>query len=400
MKFRTLMDSRWQLLPLSWGLAVLSVSNTIYTLSRTRKYRLFQSDIDVKPNTTSVRRVRVDSTAVTASPLRFISDMISSDTAESRAHPEKDRDVWELSIWDPLPVCVRFMCLFSPGHVLIYLIFLPLAPLEPRPSIALFNALVMQAVLSAQMIFLSLRYTQQAKDSAIIQKEVFHEYDTKFVQPRIHPIVRDVGTQISEDQPPVLREFVQVGTPTTLIRKAFISTTGSGNAQLQRLATPVGTKVSTTHSNRDSPSLRHSLPAGYTAGAVTPFAHTPTGYAAAGLDRYDVSTPVAPPSVSSIGTSTSLRPAHSIPSSVLSRAKSPLKKAISMGDMNVTEVASFRMSGDNLADEQRSYEPATSPIKRPEAGRFTGMSPSSSPHPFANMGKHSAVERFPKRWRA
>lgn len=360
----------------------------------------------MKPSTSSVRRVKVQSSPVASSPLRFIADMITSDSAESRAHPDKSRDVWELSVWDPLPVCVRLACLFSPGHVLVYLIFLPLAPLDPRPSVTVFNSLILQVVLSAQMLLLSSRYLQQAKDSAIVQKEVFHEYDAKFVQPRIHPIVRDVGTQMSDDQPVISREFVQVGTPTTLIRRSFIShgnphvdseeatpikrfnspSLRAGNVMKPQIFTPATASRRTelftpALSSHRSSGIRHSLPAGYTPSSNVPAAYTP-----------------APPSTSTVGTSTGMNTNFGGSLGVYSHQKSPLKKAISMGDMN-SDNFSPRGSREAAAYEQSGQEPPSSPTKYSEKRRFASTNINSSPHPFANMGKHSASERFPKRWR-
>ncbi|KAG6034932.1 hypothetical protein E4U41_006296 [Claviceps citrina] len=396
--------------PLSWMLATFSITNAAYAVSRTRRYRLFEADIDVKPNTSSAKRVRVQSNPVASSPLRFVADMLSPDSAESRAHPAKGRDVWELSVWDPLPVCVRLLCLFSPGHVLVYLTSMPLAPLDPRPSVTVFNTLIMQIVLSVQMILLSSRYSQQAIDSAVIQREVFHEYDTKFVQPRIHPIVRDVGTQMSEEQPAISREFVQAGTPTTLIRRSFV-TRGNPHVDSQE-STPhhrfdsvgvsSGTMMkspmftpSTTASRRSEmftpavstirPSaVRHSFPDGYVADQSTPVAHTPA----------------VPPSTSSIGTSTATNTTpYKSSTEAYSRNRSPLKKNISMGDISQDQLGSPQSARETVASEQRSHEPPSSPTRHFEPRRFTGSSLISSPHPFANMGKHSASERFPKRWR-
>ncbi|KAL7933698.1 hypothetical protein V8C35DRAFT_303630 [Trichoderma chlorosporum] len=208
--------------PIVWGLVFFSFVNAAYALTRTRKYRLFEANIEQAPSTPSARRVQVQSSPMTtSSPLQYFADKLAQGSAESRAHPDKNRDVWELAVWDPLPISLRLVCLFSPGHVLAYLLSLPLAPLDPQPSVTVFNAIVMQVLLSGQMLFLSSRFAQQAKDNAIIQKEVMNEYNTKFVHPRLHPVVRDVGTQVAAEHSPKGRGFVQVGTPTTLIRKSY-----------------------------------------------------------------------------------------------------------------------------------------------------------------------------------
>ncbi|KAL7949945.1 hypothetical protein V8C42DRAFT_186494 [Trichoderma barbatum] len=209
--------------PIVWGLVLFSFVNAAYALTRTRKYRLFEANIEQAPSTPSARRVQVQSSPMTtSSSLQYLADRLSG-SAESRAHPDKKRDVWELAVWDPLPISLRIGCLFSPGHVLAYLLFLPLAPLDPQPSVTVFNTILMQVVLSAQMLFLSSRFSQQAKDNAIIQKEVMNEYNTKFVHPRLHPVVRDVGTQVAAEHSPKGRGFVQVGTPTTLIRNSYVT---------------------------------------------------------------------------------------------------------------------------------------------------------------------------------
>ena len=139
--------------------------------------------------------MRVDSSPISSSPLRFLSDIITSTTAESRAHPDDSRHVWEIAVWDPTPICLRLFCLFSPAHVLIYWSFLPLQPLDPRPSVTVVKAIFLSTILSAQSYFLSTYFSQQSKDTSIISKQVLHEYDTKFVHPSLNRPVREVGIQ-------------------------------------------------------------------------------------------------------------------------------------------------------------------------------------------------------------
>lgn len=180
-------------------LTLLSAFNTFYTFWRKRHYRLFEASIDKAPSTPSAHRVRVDSSPVSSSPLRFLSNVLSKETAESRAHPDARRDVWELAIWDPLPISIRLFCLFSPGHVLVYLLFLPTLPSDPRPSVTIVTTLVVATLLSVQLSVLSSSFSQQAKDLALVHKEVMNEYDIKFVHPRTQPLMRDVGTQFSQE---------------------------------------------------------------------------------------------------------------------------------------------------------------------------------------------------------
>ncbi|EAW13996.1 Nur1/Mug154 family protein [Aspergillus clavatus NRRL 1] len=179
-------------------LVCFTALNAFYTFYRKRHYRLFEASIDQPPATPSARRVRVDSTPMTASPLRFLANAVSG-SAQSRAHPDAQRDVWELAVWDPLPICLRLFCLFSPGHVLVYWVLLPTQMSDPRPSVTIVTTLFITALLSVQMSFLCSSFTQQAKDSMLVHKEVLNEYDIKYVHPRTQPVMRDVGTQFSDN---------------------------------------------------------------------------------------------------------------------------------------------------------------------------------------------------------
>ncbi|KAI9795085.1 MAG: hypothetical protein M1816_000107 [Peltula sp. TS41687] len=215
-------------------LTLFSLLNAIYTFQRRRHYRFFQASVDITPSTPSARRVRVDSSPVSSSPLRFLSHLIaatssssSSTAAESRAHPDPTRDVWEIAVWDPFPLCLRLFCLFSPGHVLVYWLFLPTRPQDPRPSTTVLTTIVLGALLSCQLQLLHAGFSQQIKDTALIHKEVLHEYDAKFVHPQLYPLVRDVGTQYHSpeqrrnDQPPRTPDFVHTYTPTVNVNKGF-----------------------------------------------------------------------------------------------------------------------------------------------------------------------------------
>ena len=130
--------------------------------------------------------------------------------------------MWELKVWDPTPLCLRTFCLFSPGHVLVYWLFLPLDPLDPRPSITVVKTLVLAALLSLQLTILQSSFSQLSKDSAVIHKEVQNEYDTKFVRPTIYKPVRDVGTQILSpgETHDSLREVLAY-TPRTYVNRGF-----------------------------------------------------------------------------------------------------------------------------------------------------------------------------------
>ena len=164
-----------------------------------------------------------------SSPLRFISHILSRENAENRTHSDATRDVWEVSVWDPTPLSLRMFCLFSPGHVLIYWLFLPTAVSDPRPSTTVVTTMVLAGLLSAQMLLLQSRFSQQSKDASVIHREVMNEYDTKYVHPRTQPQMRDVGTQYcsreksTRDMPQHqdANDSVDVYAPTFIINRGF-----------------------------------------------------------------------------------------------------------------------------------------------------------------------------------
>ncbi|KAG0637356.1 hypothetical protein HOY80DRAFT_278128 [Tuber brumale] len=197
---------------LSWVLAAGSIFNAIYCFSRKRRYRLFEINIEVEPTTPSARRVPVDSSPTTTSPLRLFGNIMESfmGTPESRSHPDETRDVWEVSVWDPTPLSLRLFAIFSPVHVLIYFLALPMTsnttfsssgfvrfPAPPATNTVgtILMMLATQFILSIQLIYTQMSFTQQAKDTTLIHKEVLHEYDQKFVHPRLNILKRDVAVQ-------------------------------------------------------------------------------------------------------------------------------------------------------------------------------------------------------------
>lgn len=228
--------------------------NAFYTFGRSRHYRLFENSIDAPPSTPSAHRVRVDSSPLSSSPLRFLSSILAGDNAESRSHPDATRDVWELTVWDPTPLSLRIFCFFSPGHILVYWLFLPTAPQDPRPSMTILTTLLLAALLSIQLICLQLFFSQQSKDTSIVHKEVLNEYDTKYVHPRTRPRVRDVGTQHSAvdmngTSPHYLdraNKAVDTYTPTVIVNKGFHT---RPNPNYARYVDAEGSKISISPNN-------------------------------------------------------------------------------------------------------------------------------------------------------
>ncbi|KAI0541603.1 hypothetical protein GGR58DRAFT_434214 [Xylaria digitata] len=372
-----------------WFLIGFSTVNAYYTMYRSRTYRLFEADVEKKPETPSARRVRVQSSPVSSSPLRLLADVMSSESAESRAHPDNTRDVWEISMWDPLPISLRLFCLFSPGHILVYMMFLPFAPLDTRPSVTVFNCLVLQVILSVQLMLFQSRFSQQNKDSSVVQKEVMHEYDSKFVHPLMYPTVRDTGTQFSRDDFGNDTEFVEVGTPSVQLRRGFktrpnpnytkhIDPDNMGSNHKNSIINPalLTPTATTRQSGQFSGDLRNRVlstkPARRSTPGPTPLregtsqsvAYTSTGTGGGGY----------------LG--------------VMNHPNSPLKKAPSLGDL---EFRSPRNNGEMARLEQYQSsrrDRSPSPIKSPR--KSTGAMTSLNPQTSISWGRRQAsYERYP-----
>ena len=206
-------------------LSLFSIVNAVYTFYRKRHYRLFEASVDTTPTTPSAHRVRVNSSPVSSSPLRFLRNVLETTDARSRVHPDAQKDVWELSVWDPTPLCLRMYCLFSPGHILIYWFFLPTVPHDARPSVTVAITLALASLLSMQLIMLQKSFSQQSKDTSLIHKEVLNEYDTKYVHPRTRPLMRDVGTQYDSSAARSGRGsgggVVETFMPVTIVNRGF-----------------------------------------------------------------------------------------------------------------------------------------------------------------------------------
>lgn len=244
-------------------LTLVCALNTFYTFFRKRHYRLFEAPVDVAPQTPSAHRVKLNSSPVSSSPLKFLSTVLGTESAESRAHPDPRQDVWEVAVWDPLPVSLRLFCFFSPVHVALYWMFLPTQSSDPRPSTTVATAIALAFFTSVQLSYLVKCFSQQSKDSALISREVMHEYDTKFVKPRTTPLYRDVATQYSEaantTQPRDERyNNVVVFPPAFVINRGF--KTNPNPNYLQQAAASTSAQTSGTRPADSTPDFRSPLP--------------------------------------------------------------------------------------------------------------------------------------------
>lgn len=334
--------------------------------------------------------------------------MLGDTSAQSRAHPDPTRDVWEIAVWDPIPVCLRLFCLFSPGHVLVYWLFLPTLSSDSRPSVTIFTTLVLEVLMTGQLLLLQTNFSQQEKDTSIIQKEVMSEYDIKFVHPRLNPVMRDVGTQFSgsgTEAKTGREEEIEIYTPSVVLKKGFRTNPNPNYAKhvnpdsvspskpvSRQIFSPAPSFISASfHNPRDSPYNR-KIP--NTSMRQPQFRQT------------------TPNTVTS--TSTSTGDGGSL--GIYSHANSPLKKTSSMFDMQGrdrrdTPKSSLDMAGREIRDQR---EREASPKKRVHGGsdlRPFGRSPlevendrrvsdSNTFNPRARSGnvEQSPYRRGPSRW--
>ena len=343
--------------------------------------------------------------------MRILTDLMSNESAESRANPDKTRDVWEISVWDPLPICLQMFCLFSPGHVLVHMMFLPLETRDPRPSVTVFNCLVLQVILSVQLLMLQARFSQQNKDTAIIQKEVMHEYDTKFVHPRLYPTVRDASTQLSEHD-----AAVEVGTPTVQLRRGFQTRPNLNYVKHfdpEGFSTPPRQKASydpiiTPHAHARRPTrpdaMRSSLgDATAITRRSTPGLPTPMKPVQSRPTTTSISTSTSTSMGANMGTNTGVNPGANTASGaylgIYNHPKSPLKKAApDLGDLG------FRSPRNNSEMAQleqyeayRKREGSASPLK---SARKSAAGPAPAPVPIAwdRPQPPRSYERYPSMW--
>jgi len=362
---------------------VLCLSNTAFTFFRKRQYRLFEQPVEATPSTPSARLVRVDSSPMSSSPLRYLQTVISDATAGRRAHVDPEREVWEVSMWDPQPFNLTLFTLFSPGHLAFYYAMLPPAALDPNPSVKVVMAFVFGVMLSVQLGALRTSFSQQAKDAVLVHGEVMNEYDTKFVRPALNRPVRDVGIQTRESgmtpRGTKTRE-VDVYTPTTFINRGFRT---NPNPNYARQYDPDNLSSEPSESRRTS-----DVGAGTQRGAATSSSSliTPSnayartnGYATSAYSR---------PSTSGQDFSSPLKPHHERlrertpikgdggSLGVYSHAASPLRKAASSNQLMARE--SSKQTGRPTSPLKRTSTPGSglngglsgAGARRRETGRF------------------------------
>ncbi|KAI0372873.1 hypothetical protein BV20DRAFT_990222 [Pilatotrama ljubarskyi] len=104
---------------------------------------------------------------------------------------EEDERVQQLEVWTPGELEMALFGTYSPVHALLW------TALTSANWMMMF--LIMFAV-GVQTRALSRSYEALLKDKAIIAAEVLHEYDEKFVYPRVNPVRKDAAVMTHESE--------------------------------------------------------------------------------------------------------------------------------------------------------------------------------------------------------
>ncbi|KAF8709476.1 AAA domain, partial [Rhizoctonia solani] len=189
--------------PLTILLLLGSLLNTLYLFTTIRTYHLHlrenmvdsprakmvhmdmtsaARDMDTQPTSSLVWRVIRGFGTHIASAWRLI-------LGSRKATGKSAANVQQLDVWNPGELELSVFTIYSPAHALLWMIF---------SSHTWFVALILMAFISGQIFVLTRSYEGLLKDRRILQGEVMHEYNEKFVYPRVMPVRKDACVMTHE----------------------------------------------------------------------------------------------------------------------------------------------------------------------------------------------------------
>ncbi|THH27507.1 hypothetical protein EUX98_g6696 [Antrodiella citrinella] len=187
--------------PLTFLLISAATLNTMYLFSRTRLYQLnLAKDPVSSPHAAFVSRESPNHVPPPSTPI-YISvfkhawrAFVVSVRFLLNLSPPKDRQVssngagvekvQQLEVWTPGELEMALFAIYSPVHSLLWMAL--------TGGNWMLIGLIM-GVVGMQTQALTRSYEALLKDRNILAKEVMHEYDEKFVYPRINPIRKDAS---------------------------------------------------------------------------------------------------------------------------------------------------------------------------------------------------------------
>ncbi|TFY51636.1 hypothetical protein EVJ58_g10459 [Rhodofomes roseus] len=204
--------------PASILLFAAAILNTLYLFTRTRLYNLtLATDPVSSPHATFVSRprsVRTPSETNTERQPSRVGPLLRAVLGHLwrgfvisvrfllNLSPPKDRQkmlsgtddterIQQLEVWVPGPLESNLFAIYSPVHALLWTAW--------TSANWMLIFCVMGAV-SVQLSMTTRAYDALIKDKAIIAAEVLHEYDEKFVYPRVNPIRKDAAVMTHESE--------------------------------------------------------------------------------------------------------------------------------------------------------------------------------------------------------
>ncbi|KAJ7273722.1 hypothetical protein B0H12DRAFT_997297, partial [Mycena haematopus] len=191
--------------PMTIFLLGAAVLNTIYLFSRIKLYRLhLRPDPVSSPNAKFVA-AQLDFQPLEPPPLRtrlaksfwfgfsaswrFLLGM--QPPVYNTVPPAKIARVQQLEVWTPGELELMLFNVYSPVHV-----FLWMATGSANWMLTIF----IMGLVGAQAHTMTLTYKALLKDKEIIAAEVFNEYNTGFVYPRINPVRKDAAVMTHQSE--------------------------------------------------------------------------------------------------------------------------------------------------------------------------------------------------------
>ncbi|ETW85911.1 hypothetical protein HETIRDRAFT_310986 [Heterobasidion irregulare TC 32-1] len=185
--------------PVTALLVALASFNALFLFTHTKLYHMHaQPDPVSSPHARFVaapadppplaRRLRTQAWRAAAAAWRFLLGIGTSAASRSSA-AESARRVQELEVWTPDARELALFCVYSPVHALLWTAW--------NSGNWILVACAMAGV-SAQLRALTETYQALLKDRAIIAAEVMHEYDEKFVYPRVNPVRKDAAVMTNQ----------------------------------------------------------------------------------------------------------------------------------------------------------------------------------------------------------
>ncbi|KDQ14057.1 hypothetical protein BOTBODRAFT_159980 [Botryobasidium botryosum FD-172 SS1] len=189
--------------PIAFLLLVAATLNALYLFTRTKTYHLYmRPDPAPSPHATFIPSQTLEHTEppsfvqrvislfkiVLGATWRFLISSSSSpeDVLRDMQNTEK---IQQLDVWAPGDLERHLFVIYSPAHALVWTVF---------SASNWVISLLLMGVLTLQMYSLTFSYEALLKDRMIISAEVMHEYNEKYVNPRLHAVKTDACVMTHE----------------------------------------------------------------------------------------------------------------------------------------------------------------------------------------------------------